>query len=109
MASHYSQATDKGPGPVPARDPRFLRFICFFLVFVAFPYVCPRISESDVLTRCSYDSSLTVGFPTFFLVCLPRNLGSDVLKRRSHDIRLTVLCSTSVCVICHETSYRCFL
>ncbi len=31
-------------------------FSCLLLVFLSFP----RISESDVLRRCSYDSSLTV-------------------------------------------------
>ena len=35
----------------------FLGFPWFSIVFVCF---FPRISESDVLTRCSYDSSLTV-------------------------------------------------
>ena len=32
----------------------------FSLVFLGFSSIFPRISESDVLMRCSYDSSLTV-------------------------------------------------
>ena len=38
----------------------FLGFQWVSFVFVGFPQVFPRISESDALTRCAYDGSQTV-------------------------------------------------
>ena len=57
-----------------------LVFLCFFLVF-------PRISGSDVLGRCSYDSSLTVQGSRKYMLGRPSHVFLTLAQACIFDIR----------------------